>query len=255
MADLLLKEKLLKTLHNPDSEIFIIGRSKTVTVLQSLDPARQHLVIQFLKSANLNGAEKYSSIRVFEFLYLKGFLKKGLLYQAQMSNANLSNADLSGVNFRRANLSNADLSNSDLSDADLSETDLSNPQITNLIHLFNEASNVQFSNAQILLDYRGESLRLIGANLRGSKLNNANLRRSNLSSADLSNSDLSNANLSEANLSNTDLRGAILSIKQIKGSCHWENAQFSDDIRKQLEIAMPISTKPDQTCEYLWSSY
>jgi hypothetical protein len=55
MSDLLQKG-LLKS--KRDSEIFIIAKAKTAVTLQSLDPVRQHLVIQFLAASNLNTLDR-----------------------------------------------------------------------------------------------------------------------------------------------------------------------------------------------------
>ena len=217
MAELLLKEKLLQTLTNSNSEIFIIGQSKTVTVLQSLDPTRQNLVIQFLKSANLNGND--SANKVFKFLYLKSFLKKGLLYQAQMSNINLSYSNLNESNLSYANLINTIFFNAKLIGSDFSYANLIG---ANLIR-----ANLSY------------------ANLIGSNLTNANLSGSYLINADLTNADLTNANLTNANLI-----GANLDIKQIEATCYWQSAKFSDTFRKQLD--MSISQKVNPSCNTFW---
>lgn len=266
MSDLLLKEKLLQNLRNPDSEIFIIGRSKTVSVLQSLDPNRQYLVIQFLKSANLNGVGESSSIQVFEMLYLKGFLKKGLLYKAKMSNtklpraalseaylveadlsnadlreaylvkSNLSNANLEFVKLRKANLRKANFSNADLSNADLRESDLVSADFRGV-----DLREADLREAQLVFaDLRGANIRL--ADLREADLGFANLR-----GADLGFANLRGVNLRGANLIGADLRDVKqLRIEQIEDSCYWENAKFSDDFRKQLNKS--ISQKVNADC-------
>ena len=233
MADLLLKEKLLQTLRNPDSEIFVIGRSKTVTVLQSLDPNRQHLVIQFLKSADLNGEVKFSILDAFEFLYIKVFWKKGLLYKAQMSNTNLNGADLreanlDGANLREANLDGANLSQANLDGANLSQANL-------------DGANLREA------DLRGANL--FGADLRGADLSDANLSQAYFEFANFNKANLDGANLHNANLIGADLRGsgllhanlrgadlklAKLNIKQIESTCYWRDAKFSADFRKSL---------------------
>ena len=268
MADLLLNEKLLQTLSKPDSEIFIIGRSKTVTVLQSLDPARQHLVIQFLKSANLNGADS--------------LLRKGLLYQAQMSNTNLPGANLSEANLSEANLNGANLSGADLSGADLSGADLLNAKLdgaklggaklgganlihANLIHSIlggADLSGADLSGADLstanLINANLSNSYLINANLSNAKLHNAMFINADLGGSDLSGADLRDAKLHDAKLINADLSGADLSnakldIKQIEAACYWQDAKFSDNFRKQLD--MSISQKVDPNCRTLWYHY
>jgi uncharacterized protein YjbI with pentapeptide repeats len=271
MADLLLKEKLLQNLRNPDSEIFIIGRSKTVSVLQSLDPNRQYLVIQFLKSANLNGVGESSSIQVFEMLYLKGFLKKGLLYKAKMSNtqlhraalneAYLVEADLIGSDLREAHLVKSNLSNANLSFADLRKANLRKANFSNA-----DLSNADLREADLVsADLRGVDLReadlresqLVFADLRGANIRLADLREADLGFADLRGADLGFANLRGVNLRGANLIGADLRdvkqlrIEQIEDSCYWENAKFSDDFRKQLDQS--ISQKVNPKCKPAWN--
>lgn len=112
MAELLQKD-LLKTKTN--SETFIIAQAKTVIALQSLDPKRQHLVIQFLDAANLNTLDG----------------EKGILYEARMSKANLNQADLSQAILSHAYLEGAYLSNANFFGANLSETQLFKAKLCN----------------------------------------------------------------------------------------------------------------------------
>ncbi|MFM7441069.1 MAG: pentapeptide repeat-containing protein, partial [Snowella sp.] len=109
----LLNDNLHEVKSRNDSK-FIIAQAKTVIALQSLDPSRQHLIIQFLDAARLNKLIEY-----------------GLLYQAQMSKANFKNADLSGATFKSVNLTNANLQHSNLTNADLEDSILSNANLSN----------------------------------------------------------------------------------------------------------------------------
>jgi uncharacterized protein YjbI with pentapeptide repeats len=170
MAELLQKG-LLKTKTN--SETFIIAQAKTVITLQSLDPKRQHLVIQFLDAANLNTLDG----------------EKGILYKARMSEANLNKADLSRANLFEANLSYANLSYANLSNANLSNAILSGADL----------SNANLFEAKL----SGAKLRF--ANLSYANLSEADLRDTDLSGAKLSGAYLGGAKLSGANLSKANL--------------------------------------------------
>jgi uncharacterized protein YjbI with pentapeptide repeats len=201
MADLLLKQKLLQSKQN--SEIFIIGQAKAVTALQSLDPARQHLVIQFLEAANLNNLDD----------------KKGLLYKARMSKAKLIGADLSNANLRGTDFSLADLSGANLRGADLRDADLNT---TNLHGT----------------DLRDADLR--GADLRGADLLGIDLRDADLRGADLGDIDLRDADLRGANLRGTDLRDAKnITIENVQLACFWQEAKFADNLRAKLDNLPP----------------
>jgi uncharacterized protein YjbI with pentapeptide repeats len=192
------------------SDIFVIAQAKTVIALQSLDPKRQHLVVQFLDAATLNT--------------LGG--KKGVLYSARLSKASLNNADLSFIHLIHANLRQAQLYRANLVAANLSGADLSGADLREAI----------FSDA----DFRGANL--MWSDLRGAKfseadLSNANLSQANLSKADiwgidLTEADLSGANLSGANLENADLSNANLEDADLKGANLWganlRGADFSN---------------------------
>jgi uncharacterized protein YjbI with pentapeptide repeats len=183
MADLLQKG-LLTT--KTDSVTFSIAQVKTVTALQSLDPIRQHLIIQFLEASKLNISPG----------------KYGILHDAKMTKAKLIKADLSSAKLSDAKLSDADLSGANLSGADLSGADLSGAILSGAI-----LSGANLSGAI-----------LSGANLSNVDLSNFDLSNANLSNANLSNANLSNANLSNANLSNAYLSNANLSSVNLSGA-------------------------------------
>jgi uncharacterized protein YjbI with pentapeptide repeats len=197
MAELLQKG-LLKTKLN--SETFIIAQAKTVIALQSLDPKRQHLVIQFLDAANLNSLDG----------------KKGILHQARMSKANLIKADLSFAKLSFAKLSGANLFSADLSGAILNGADL----------IYADLSGANLSKANI------SGTILFETNLKGSDLNNADLSHANLKGSDLDNADLSMANLSKANISGVNLSGANLSGANLIKADLYSAALIGADLRE-----------------------
>jgi uncharacterized protein YjbI with pentapeptide repeats len=219
MAELLQKG-LLKT--KTDSDTYIFAQSKTVIALQSLDPKRQHIVIQFIDAANLNS------------FTLDG--KKGILYKARMSKANLNNADLSGAHLSSADLSGARLSGAnfsyaDLSSASLSDADLSGANLfgTNLESANLGGANLMKANLSLtklrkaMVGYGQLRFDLSGSKshryrLSGTQINAANLSGARLFAADLEDASLAGANLSGAELTSTRLHGANLSGANLDGA-------------------------------------
>lgn len=218
MAELL-QNKLRNS--KQDSEQFIISQSKTVTVLLSLDPRRQHLVIQFLEAANLNNLSE----------------KKGLLFKARMSKANLAGSDLSNAHLEqtdleKANLEAANLEESHLQGANLKGANLNGATLSGAILAGAELKNANFS----------------GAKLVGVHLEEANLEGVNFTGADLTGSHFAEANLKGTNFTGADLRGAYftenkvrgygkiknLTPEQIKKARNWKEADYDDDFNKKL---------------------
>ncbi len=111
MSELLLEKNLLKS--DPDSEVRIVARILTLTVLHRLDNNRKRNVLQFLQESRLIEADK-------AIVDLNG----ANLGDAQLRGADLWAADLSGVNLFGANLREAVLSKAYLREADLSRADL-----------------------------------------------------------------------------------------------------------------------------------
>lgn len=214
MADLL-DVGLIET--KQKDETFIRAQAKTVIALQSLDPKRQHLVVQFLDAANLSTFPNKSI---------------GLLHDAKMSKANLSEAefgavhlikaDLIGANLIGANLNGAYLNGARLIGADLSGAKLSNVDLSNADLSGTDLTKVNLSSAYL------NGTKLIGANLSGQDLSNVDLSGVKLIKADLSNTkligadlidaDFTGANLIGADLSNADLTGANLTGTKLIGA-------------------------------------
>ncbi|MGR3278876.1 pentapeptide repeat-containing protein [Acaryochloris marina NIES-2412] len=169
----LLDDGLLKV-EKVSDEKFIMAQVQTVIALQSLDPKRQQLVIQFLDAASLNtfpntGADK----------------GVGIFYKARISKANLDGVDLRDARLRLANLNWASLRSANLRGAIFNSANLSNASLTK--------ANLSHTS-------------LIRANLSDSDLTKANLSDSQLRVTNFTNANLSSANLSSAILINTDLR-------------------------------------------------
>jgi uncharacterized protein YjbI with pentapeptide repeats len=223
MAELLQKG-LLKTKIN--SETFIIAQAKTVIALQSLDPKRQHLVIQFLDAAKLNTLDR----------------NKELLNQAQMSKANLSNADLSGANLNGAELSRADLTHADLSYAHLNEADLSRAELSrsNLIYAGLTGTNLNEANLT--------EANLTHANLHGANLNEANLTHAGLIGANLNEANLTHAILTDANLHGANLTHANFTDADLTGA-KLSKEQLDRDKAKLCRTTLPDGEFSDRNCE------
>jgi Pentapeptide repeats (8 copies) len=97
MADLLLDEKLRES--KSQAEVRAVARTRTWTVLRSLDPGRRKIVFTFLVDSDL--------LSIID------------LSRADFSGMNLRGVDLRGVNLSEANLQDIDLRGADLSGAAL----------------------------------------------------------------------------------------------------------------------------------------
>jgi uncharacterized protein YjbI with pentapeptide repeats len=206
----LLQKGLLKT--KPNSEMFMIAQAKTITVLQSLDPKRQHLIIQFIAATNLNTLAENKGF-LYKARMSQADLQKGNLSGANLTATDLSAADLSGANLSGATLNNVNLSGANLSGATLNNVNLNSANLTDVNLQGAKLSGINFSSA----NFKGANLKnadiggdLSGANLNGVYLYNAYLSASNLRGAKLIYADLGKANLIFSDLSGADLSGANL---------------------------------------------
>jgi uncharacterized protein YjbI with pentapeptide repeats len=176
MSGLLLERALRAS--GGDSEVGILARARTLTVLSRLDPSGKTALMQFLVDADLvDGRDPIISLR-----------------DADLREADLSFADLDGVHLVEADLREAELFGAQLFGADLRYADL------------RRAVLVDADLGRADLNYAN----LSGANLNYSTLgSSANLNYANLSGASLRRADLSNANLGNANLSDANLSNAV----------------------------------------------
>jgi uncharacterized protein YjbI with pentapeptide repeats len=225
MSELLLKDKLSR--FSPD-EVRNVAKSRTLTVLRSLDSKRRGSVLLFLKDSGLIDREAVIDMSSAD-------LRGAYLMLSTLSRVNLSQADLSGADLRGADLSKSFLGETNLSKADLSGANLSG---TDLFE-----SNLNGAN---LSQTKLSKANLNGADLRGCRLHEADLRDADLSGVNLNVGDLVGANLRGAKLGGAkllgaDLREADLSQADLSGTqiteTEWEKA-------KSLEGAiMPDGTK------------
>jgi uncharacterized protein YjbI with pentapeptide repeats len=145
--------------HEPTSDIQMVFRAKTLTVLSKLDGTRKSILLRFFQEAGLlenvdsTPAEqnrRNSAIGLRNADLFGIVLPYADLRYTDLAGAYLSNADLNASNLVGANLSSASLMNTNLGYADLRGANLSDA------------------------DLRGANLR--GANLSGSYLRGANLK-------------------------------------------------------------------------------
>jgi uncharacterized protein YjbI with pentapeptide repeats len=204
MAELLLKENLLETKNDANSNVRKIAQVQTVTTLRKVDTARQNIITQYLRDAGLAS-----------FLLVKAFMKN-----IDLHGADLSVLDLSGADLRAAGLQESQLSGTLLSGANLNEVDLSRGTL-NAANLYGAKLRKANLYQADLQDANLIEADLIEADLRqssqfGARLMKANLSRANLSDSSLFAANLSATNLYAANLSNVDLREATLSMTDFR---------------------------------------
>lgn len=215
MTDLLLKHNLRTSQHNDD--VRSIARSRTLTVLRTLDNARKGMVIRFLYESGLIFSQSIITLRGADISHVT-------LEKANLREANLGKSFLSASNLSSADLQEANLSHVSMEKALLIRTSLLSADMT--LGNFNDSNFFRATLANANLDSAHlqranlSSIHGIKANFRSAQLQNtvfinanlieANFTRANLSNANLQNVNLTKAVLSGANLRNADLRGAIL---------------------------------------------
>ncbi len=153
MSELLFEKNLRKS--ELDTEIRIIARVRTITILFQLDARRIGYVFSFLREAGLMSNQPNSSI------------------------ISLDKADLSNINLSQANLARADLSGAILSGADLSGAILSGANLSKAFLVSANLSNCYMGKANLT------KANLTSANLSGAMLIEADLREANLSHTNL----------------------------------------------------------------------
>ncbi len=253
IAALLLDRNLHES--QPDAEVRVIARARTLTVLHMLDASRKGDLLRFLSEAQLithNATDTDFPILDLSNADLSSAelsdadLSGNKLYDANLSGANLNRADLSkarliGANLSGANLSGAylspgallrevDLLDTNLSGHDLSGLDLSGAELTYVKLSGADLSDAKLNSAVLQfmtdlsnVDLSGADLsdaylwevNLSSAKLNGAKLNGAVLFSTNLSNIDLNGADLSDADLSNAALIDVNLNGAIVTKEQL----------------------------------------
>jgi len=204
MTNLLLEANLRAS--TDDDEVRSIARSRTLTVLRSLDTTRKGALLRFLYESDLISNEK-------KVVYLKGAdLNQCDLIKANLRWANLSWASLKAAKLTRALLNGADLTGALLSSADLEDAKLPGATLRLAILLEAKLTNADLSSANL------QDANLEGAILQLTHLGKANLRAANLSSCDLSQADLTEANLTRADLSDSRLNGVNFTNANLTGA-------------------------------------
>ena len=105
-----------------DTQVVIIARERTATVLHVLDPGRRASLIRFLNQASL--LTKCIEDELKEIDLSGANLSRVKLSKIDLRQSNLSYADLGGAFIRGANLHEADLSGADLSNAKINNRQL-----------------------------------------------------------------------------------------------------------------------------------
>jgi len=214
LSELLLHEHLSEFLlfnHLDESpngtQIVIIARARTATVLRILDPVRRGSLIRFLSQA--------------------GILTKCI--EDELVGIDLSRANLTKVNLDKINLEKANLQGANLREASLQETNLT-------------GTNLQ---GALLWEANLQGARLDRANLQGDRLVRADLQRAVLWGTNLENSNLFLANLSRANLSGAYLTGAILEGANLKGVTGVTVEELEKKAKSLKGAIMPDGIKHD----------
>ncbi len=260
MTELLTTHQLADAKHN--EPVFFAAQALTITIIRSLDREGIGQVSSFLVHSKLASKEKGNpSILANADLSFVNFRKaeiKSINFSGTiLIGADLRNADLRNANLTDANLTGADLTGANLTDADLTGARLSDTKLTNTNLTNTNLTGAKLTDAQLygadLTDAKLNRAILYGANLNRAILNAANLsganftgallygadlNGANLTGTKLYGADLTSANLTGADLTSAQLYGALeLEVKQVKTAQNWEQAKYSEQFRKQLDLS------------------
>jgi len=181
MTELLLDKGLRKS--KVGNDVRDVARTRTLTTLRMLDPARKGALIRFLQEAELITKDT-------PVINLR---------DADLNGAYLCMADLRGADLRMADLSDADLSGALLSNTNLSEADLWRAKLEGV-----DLEGAILNRANLCEAF------LYGALLHNTNLREAFLREANLHWADLRGADLRGAKMEHAILDEAKLAGATM---------------------------------------------
>src|SRR5918993_312455 len=156
LSEALIDKELRKT--EPTSDIQMVFRAKTLTVLSKLDGVRKSILLRFFQEAGL----------------LENVASTPAGQSRPNSAIGLRNADLFGIDLPYADLRYTDLAGAYLGNADLNTSNLVGANLSSALLMDTNVSNADLSNAD--LSYAD----LSGASLSGTNLINANLRGTNL---------------------------------------------------------------------------
>jgi uncharacterized protein YjbI with pentapeptide repeats len=221
-----------------DSNVRMLARARTQTILNRLDSDRRFSVLQFLIETNLvqgmDGEAPIVSLagaRLSDMALPAASLSGADLRRANLRRSDLRLTDLSSAEFFDAYLTDTNLSAADLTGADLTDADLTNANLTDANLTGADLSNLPEPDSDLTgADLTGADL--TDANLTGANLTDANLTGANLTGADLSDADLTGADLSDVDLSGADLSDA-------KG--------FTNMLLEEQAASLDSATMPDGT--------
>ena len=206
MTDLLLKNKLRES--SPSDEIRSIARTRTLTILRSLDGARKSQLIQFLYESSLIG-------RLNEQGFLEPILDLSFadLHQIVFEYANLSGICLPKANIRNTKFQGATLVGANFYNADLDDSDFSWAKLRGA-NLHAGLKRINLASASL------DQANLENADLTGAKLWHTSFKGANLRYACFRNqiNDLESATLMNVDFSGADLTKAIIDMHQLQGA-------------------------------------
>lgn len=214
MSDLLLNSNLRKS--KPEDEVRSIARSRTLSVLRSLDSNRKGTLIRFLYESGLIIIEN-TVIPLAGADFSFGSMAYIRLWETNLKKVNFTKADLTRAKLQKSDLTHAVLSESTLYHAYFILANLQGANLTkcNLIESDFTEAHLEFT---LLSDSNMErscfhkaTLRLVNfsnCNLKGSKFTEINSSACNFSNSNLANADFSRSKLMRAKFINADLRGA-----------------------------------------------
>ena len=220
-----ISDLLVKDVNETESVFRNLMIARTITTLKSLDTKRINAVFQFLRSCNLNYAEKnfisfeHADLAYGEFMecdmhsanLFRANFAMANLYKAILASANLGSADLFNANLMQAYLMGANLRNANLMDANLIRADLSRADLTDA-HL----ERASFVDNEALTDNSGfVVIDLISADLQEAILIRSKLIETDCKYANFKRARLDDADFSGAKLEGTDFTDAIISDKTV----------------------------------------
>jgi hypothetical protein len=193
VAQLLLDKGLRNS--KSDDEIRNVARTKTLTVLRSLDGERKGILLQFIYDSHL--------ITPTVIIDLNG---------ADLRNTNLQIPKLAYASLKAVNLSDAKLRVADLQHADLNGAFLDGADLV--------AASLQYANLRGAI--------VIAADLRAAYLNHADLSGADLDDAKLDRADLTDADLADASLEGASLKDAKVTPDQLGKARSLKGATMPD---------------------------
>jgi uncharacterized protein YjbI with pentapeptide repeats len=214
MTELLLSHGLRESA--PDAEVRHVARSRTLSILRTLDPGRKLASFRFLFEAELIESDQpvvslqQADLRKINLDFIK--LERVNLCSADLTEASLvgtvlNEAYLHGATLFAANLQWAELKRADLRYAIMNRTNLIAADLTGAFLTKTLLGYADLRNAKLC------DAELIGANLGNAKLENADL-----SGAQLKGAFLLKSKLADADISGADFTDATVTTRQLNSA-------------------------------------